>query len=175
MKTNEITIANEGQRTSIERSIDYMVRHLDQPLQVATLAGTVHVSPSHFFTLFKRCVGYSPIDYFIRLRMHQAGRLLTETSLSVKEVAAMLGYEDPFYFSRVFKTVHGLSPHNFRQEKEETEARAGAAGNRSILHSPRRDLAARVSRIITACTPQKVSSRPLDGVTKGGKPELIYC
>ncbi|MGA2029655.1 MAG: AraC family transcriptional regulator, partial [Verrucomicrobiota bacterium] len=52
----------------IAQSINYMMQHLDQPLQVATLAATVNVSPSHFFVLFKRRTGCAPIDYFIRLR-----------------------------------------------------------------------------------------------------------
>jgi AraC-like DNA-binding protein len=98
----------------IEESIAYMVRHLDEPLQVATLAARANVSPSHFFALFKRQVGCAPIDYFIRLRMQHACRLLDETVMSVKEVAATLGYDDPFYFSRVFKAVNNVSPSLYR-------------------------------------------------------------
>lgn len=98
----------------IEQSLDYMRQHLDQPLQVADLAARVNVSPSHFFALFKRRTGSAPIDYFIRLRMQHACRLLDETSLNVKEVAATLGYDDPFYFSRVFKAVNHVPPSRYR-------------------------------------------------------------
>jgi len=98
----------------IEQSIAYMMRHLDEPLQVATLAARVNISPSHFFALFKRQIGCAPIDYFIRLRMQHACRLLDETVLSVKEVAATLGYEDPFYFSRIFKSVNSVAPSEYR-------------------------------------------------------------
>jgi transcriptional regulator GlxA family with amidase domain len=97
----------------IARSIHFMRQHLDQPLQVATIAASVHVSPSHFFVLFKRWAGCSPIDYFIRLRMRRACQLLDAGSLHVKEVAAALGYEDPFYFSRVFKAVHRVAPSDY--------------------------------------------------------------
>jgi AraC-like DNA-binding protein len=110
----------EGAR-KIERSIHYMMEHLNQPLQVAKLAETAHTSPSHFFVLFKRWVGLSPIDYFIRLRMRRACRLLAATSLSVKEVAAALGYDDPFYFSRVFKSVNGTPPTDYRLRMEGSE------------------------------------------------------
>ena len=75
----------------IEQSITYMLRHLDESLQVATLAAQANISASHFFALFKRRIGCAPIDYFIRLRMQHACRLLDETVLSVKEVAATLG------------------------------------------------------------------------------------
>jgi len=98
----------------IEESVAYMQQHLDQPLQVATLAAKANFSPSQFFLLFKRCVGSAPIDYFIRMRIQRAGRLLCDTNLSVKEVAARLGYDDPFYFSRIFKSVNGLAPSDYR-------------------------------------------------------------
>ena len=98
----------------IEQSITYMLRHLDEPMQVATLAARASISPSHFFALFRRQVGCAPIDFFIRLRMRHACRLLDETTLNVKEVAAALGYDDPFYFSRVFKAVNNVSPSRYR-------------------------------------------------------------
>jgi transcriptional regulator GlxA family with amidase domain len=98
----------------IEESIAFMLRHLDEPIQVATLAARANISPSHFFALFKRRVGCAPIDYFIRLRMQRACRLLDETLLSVKEVAAALGYDDPFYFSRLFKSVNRVAPSDYR-------------------------------------------------------------
>lgn len=107
----------------IAQSINYMMQHLDQPLQVATLAATVNVSPSHFFVLFKRRTGCAPIDYFIRLRMQRACQLLTAGSLHVKEVAASLGYEDPFYFSRVFKSVNRVAPSEYRTQKKSPKSR----------------------------------------------------
>jgi AraC-like DNA-binding protein len=98
----------------IEQSITYMLRHLDESLQVATLAAQANISASHFFALFKRRIGCAPIDCFIRLRMQHACRLLDETVMSVKEVAATLGYDDPFYFSRIFKSVIRVAPSEYR-------------------------------------------------------------
>ena len=98
----------------IEQSIAYMKQHLDQSLQVAVLAAHASISPSHYFALFKRHTGSAPIDYFTRLRMQRACELLSQTGLSVKEVATALGYEDPFYFSRVFKSIKHLSPSDYR-------------------------------------------------------------
>jgi AraC-like DNA-binding protein len=98
----------------IEQSIAYMLRHLYEPLQVATLAAQANISASHFFALFKRRIGCAPIDCFIRLRMQHACHLLDETMLSVKEVAATLGYDDPFYFSRIFKSVNHVAPSEYR-------------------------------------------------------------
>jgi AraC-like DNA-binding protein len=100
-------------RQKIEQSVVYMQQHLDKPLQVATLAALANLSPSHYAKLFKRRIGRAPIDYFIRLRMQQARHLLADASLSVKEVAAALGYDDPFYFSRVFKSVNQVAPRDY--------------------------------------------------------------
>ena len=104
--------ANAGR---IRRTIDYMARHLNQPLQVSTLAAQASVSTSHYFALFKRQIGVAPIDYFIRLRMNHARELLDSTRSSIKEIAAEMGYDDPFYFSRVFKSVHRVAPAEYRR------------------------------------------------------------
>lgn len=101
----------------VEDSIAYMKRHLDMPLQASTLVARANVSPSSFFTMFKRHVGHTPIDYFIRMRMRRACRLLEETGMSVKSVAYALGYNDPFYFSRIFKSFNRIAPSEYRSLK----------------------------------------------------------
>lgn len=101
----------------IGRTIEYMREHLNEPLRAATLAGVANMSLPHYFAQFKRVIGSSPIDYLIRLRMEHARRLLQETSWSVKEVAVSLGYDDPLYFSRVFKSINQTAPSDFRASK----------------------------------------------------------
>lgn len=103
----------------IGRSVAYMMRHLDKSLQVATLAALANVSPSHYFALFKRLTGHAPIDFFIHLRMHRACELLDSPWLRVKEVAAALGYDDPFYFSRIFKSVNRVAPSQYQAMPQE--------------------------------------------------------
>lgn len=98
----------------IAQSVTFMKEHLDQPLQASVLAERAHVSLSHYFALFKRRTGATPIGYFIHLRIRRACELLQTTALTVKEVAAALGYEDPFYFSRVFKATVGQAPTEYR-------------------------------------------------------------
>jgi AraC-like DNA-binding protein len=98
----------------IGHSIEFMRSHLNQPLQVSKLAAVASISSSHFFAMFKRLTGRAPIEFFIGLRMRRACDLLDETSLSVKEVAASLGYDDQFYFSRVFKLATQIPPTQYR-------------------------------------------------------------
>ena len=109
---------NGGPETRIQQCVAFMCQHLDQPLQVAALAARASTSPSHFFVLFKRVTGSPPIDYLIRLRMQRACQLLDAGLLPVKDVAAAVGYEDPFYFSRVFKSMHQVAPSHYRAHSQ---------------------------------------------------------
>jgi AraC-like DNA-binding protein len=120
----------------IEQSISYMLRHVNQPLQVATLAAAVNVSPSHYSALFKRWMGIPPIDYFIHLRMRYACQLFDSTSLNVKEVAALLGYEDPFYFSRTFKAINRIAPSKYRMLPEKQKMMVRNAASISAAPGP---------------------------------------
>ena len=98
----------------IARSIAFISQHLNEPIKVTQLAETANLSPSYFWSLFKQKTGYAPIDFLIRLRMHQACHLLNRTEMTVKQIAAILGYKDSFYFSRVFKSIHGVAPTIYR-------------------------------------------------------------
>src|ERR1035437_9375719 len=142
LSAGAVEYCGTGTVLRIEQSIAYMAQHLDQPLQVATLAALANISPSHFFALFKRRIGSAPMDYFTRLRMQRACRLLERTTLSVKEIASELGYDDPFYFSRVFKSVNRLAPSDYRAAQREMASKTKGAGE--VSNVPREPKAARV-------------------------------
>src|SRR2546421_250222 len=102
------------EREKIRQTIVYMTEHLTERMLVSRLAALINISPSYYFALFKRQTGYAPIDFLIHLRMRRACSLLGNTALSVKEIADVLGYDDAFYFSRLFKSVTSLAPTEFR-------------------------------------------------------------
>jgi len=72
------------------------------------------LSVAHFSQLFKRQTGYSPVDYFIHAKIQHACFLLDTTPLSVSDIGLRLGYKDPYYFSRIFRKVMGVSPRAYR-------------------------------------------------------------
>jgi len=116
-----LKLTNRAQLAAASRlavSLNYMVTHLDKPMRVSTLSAMAGVSMSQFFAIFKKATGDSPINWLIRVRMQWAGELLTISNLRIKEIAGRVGYEDPFYFSRLFKFVHGVAPTNYRVRKE---------------------------------------------------------
>lgn len=103
---------------AVAATIEFMSRHLHESLDVRTLAAQANLSPSHYSALFKRQTGYAPINYFTRLRMHRVCQLLEDCQHSIKTIAAMFGYDDPMYFSRVFKQVNEVSPSEYRHRKQ---------------------------------------------------------
>jgi AraC-like DNA-binding protein/mannose-6-phosphate isomerase-like protein (cupin superfamily) len=98
----------------LERTFAYMTERLDQPLTLEELARHTGVSRQHLIHLFKQETGVPPIEYFLRLKMRKAAQLLHLTGMSVKEVAAAVGIDDPYYFSRLFRKRMGCSPSSFR-------------------------------------------------------------
>ena len=56
----------------------------------------------------------SPMDYFIRMKIQFACQLLSQRELRIKEVADKIGYDDPYYFSRIFKKITGKSPAQYK-------------------------------------------------------------
>ncbi|GIV73293.1 MAG: transcriptional regulator [Caldilinea sp.] len=99
---------------SIESTLAFLRQNLHRSLSLSEMADHAGLSESHFSRIFKEQTGHSPLDYFILLKMQHASTLLSITSLSVKEVAAAVGYADPYYFSRLFKKTLGISPRTYR-------------------------------------------------------------
>lgn len=91
-----------------------MYRHLDRELTLAELSAAMGTSPSTLSAVFRQCTGHAPMDFFTRLKMKQACRMLRSGGEYVYEVARQLGYRDPYYFSRAFKKVMGVSPRSYQ-------------------------------------------------------------
>jgi transcriptional regulator GlxA family with amidase domain len=91
-----------------------MQRHLDEPMPAHYLAARVNLSPSRFRTLFAAQTGVSPMRFLQRLRLRRARVLLERTFLSVKEVMALVGYNDPSHFARDFRREFAAAPSDLR-------------------------------------------------------------
>lgn len=96
----------------------YLRDHVGMRTSVAELAALANLSPSHFAALFRRTTGVGVLQYQTRLRMSRARELLDTTDHAIAEIAHHLGYTDPFYFTRQFRTVHGVTPTEYRRQRK---------------------------------------------------------
>jgi AraC-like DNA-binding protein len=97
----------------VDQSIFFMQKNINKPIKLGDISNFVKLSESHYTKIFRNRTGSSPFDYFINLKMQEAIRLLTNQSLKIKEVAFKLGYNDPYYFTRLFTKHIGSSPASF--------------------------------------------------------------
>ena len=91
-----------------------MRSHLHDSLNLDALAAQFKLSRFHFAKTYRALTGHAPIQDFIQLKMAHACRLLDEGEQGIREVAEQLGYEDVYYFSRLFRKVVGMAPSHYR-------------------------------------------------------------
>ena len=107
--------SSSPEKAIIRETIDYMKNNLDKTIRIEDFADLNKYSVSHFSKLFRLTTGMSPIEYFIHLKMQKACQLLYTEDSRVKQIAALLGYDDPYYFSRLFKKYMNPSPETYRK------------------------------------------------------------
>ena len=113
-----------GLSPAVERVLPWLKERVwNNPLQkikLSEMARSISVSPQYLCRLFKRDLKIGPMECLRLLRTEYASELLERSHLSVKEVAHLSGFENPFHFSRVFKEIYGLAPKSYREglEKE---------------------------------------------------------
>jgi AraC family transcriptional regulator of arabinose operon len=101
-------------RLDCDAIIEFMHSRLSESVRLEEFANEAGLSVSYFSELFREQVHQSPLSYFTQLKIRAACRLLDLSDKPIKVVAAETGYSDPYYFSRVFKKVMGLSPEKYR-------------------------------------------------------------
>ena len=97
--------------------VRYMYTHISEEISLEKLCGQVKLSKSYVNSIFYKCTGHSPVDFLIRIRMREACKLLRMSDAYIYEVARSVGYQDQYYFSRVFKKVVGVSPKEYRENE----------------------------------------------------------
>ncbi|MEN9359100.1 MAG: hypothetical protein RL095_635 [Verrucomicrobiota bacterium] len=105
----------EGGAAAIESCLHFLRTHVGQRLSLEAMASHAGLSPSRFSALFRQRTGTSPLDFHIQLKMQEACRQLVLGRGRIQDVAASLGYDNPYYFSRLFRQVVGHSPRQYRE------------------------------------------------------------
>jgi AraC-like DNA-binding protein len=110
----QVNEKKQDAKNLINDTILYMQSELHRQLTVEDMALKQGISTSHFSALFRKATGMSPLDYFIHLKLQKACLLLYSSDIKIKKVATEIGYDDPYYFSRLFKKYMKVSPDQYR-------------------------------------------------------------
>lgn len=110
----------ESAQQFMERVERYVQKHLTEGITVASIAAQFGLVPPYLSRLFKEYSGFSLLQYVQKIRIERAkGLLEMDGVVSVKEVAELVGYPNPLYFSKMFKKKVGLYPSEYRKRKQE--------------------------------------------------------
>lgn len=109
---------DEG-RNVILKAVEYINSNFKKDIMLEEVAGVVNISSFYFSKIFKEYTGKNYVDYITDLRIEVAKEKLKEGIVSIKEICYEVGYNDPNYFSRVFKKVEGLSPSEYKSKYTE--------------------------------------------------------
>jgi two-component system, response regulator YesN len=114
---DDMSMERERRQSHVfERAKDYIRQRYKSDMSMEQTAEHVNLSPYYFSKCFKLHTGETFMDYLTRLRIEDAKRLLENDELSFKEICYEVGYNDPNYFSRIFKKTTGLTPTEYRQQ-----------------------------------------------------------
>lgn len=112
-------IVNSRYRDMMNKVIKYMKEnYASEDISLNTVAQIANISTTHFSAVFSQQMGKTFVEYLTELRMEKARELLRCTNLGSSEIAFKAGYNDPHYFSSLFKKVNGCSPRDYRNRKK---------------------------------------------------------
>lgn len=119
MRTTVLAIPSEPQSVSVNRQCAAVRRYIDQhfkeSLTLDLLAEIAHMNKFYLAHAFKQEFDISPINYMLTKRIEESKFMLAETDLSMSQIAQMLGFSSPSYFSQVFSRTQSISPREYRQ------------------------------------------------------------
>ena len=118
MKENHGRTAGDTHQTYVANALRYIQYNYASDIGVADIAHYVGISRSQLYRAFLQQFGVSPHTYLQTYRINEACSLLRDPAYSVAEVAGSVGFNDPLYFSRVFKSIKGVTPSEYQKKRK---------------------------------------------------------
>jgi len=119
----------------IEEALEYLRNHFAEPKALREIARIAGLHPKYFRVLFRKYTGLTPSGYLMQLRMRAARYYQHESSMRVKEVASAVGYDDSFYFSRLYRKFWGHAP---TEDRRTVQSNVHFTGNAGVPPAPER-------------------------------------
>ena len=103
----------------MDRARNWFEEHYNEDISIDQYAASRSMSTSWFNRSFRSTVGTSPMQYILEIRIRNAQVLLETTDYAISDIASIIGYDNPLYFSRLFRKAKGLSPSKYRKVYKE--------------------------------------------------------
>ena len=115
-KAGGCSFESANRKYLVEKITDYFEDHYAEKISLDRIAGNMYLSTFYVSRIFKAETGNTPIHYLIDIRLTRAYNLLTQNlEMSIQEIAAQVGYEDAYHFSKLFKKKYGVAPSAVRR------------------------------------------------------------
>ena len=116
---SEFILEKYEKNNIVDAIVSFMNDNYRQPISLARISENAYLSPVYISRVFKELMGEAPINYLIRVRLAKAcERMQQQPDISIRAVAASVGYDDAYYFSKLFKRHYGVSPHEYMMMQE---------------------------------------------------------
>lgn len=107
--------------SQVQEAIQFLNNHLHEPVSMRDIADHLHMNASYFSVLFKEQTGLTFSEYLTRKRVQRAKELLSGTRQTIAEISDQVGYQTAKYFVKVFRSIEGMSPGQYRKSVAHSE------------------------------------------------------
>lgn len=115
-------VSDAGQQQAIiEEAVRYFNENYYHSIEIQEYARQQHISTCWFIRSFRQYMGMPPLKYLTTIRTNRAKELLEGTAYTISEIGAIVGYDNPLYFSRIFRSETGMSPKQYRRMRSLSE------------------------------------------------------
>ena len=115
-KSSDRIIAAVNEGALVSEMVHFMQERLEKRITLQDLSEYTGYSVTQMSLIFRRHTGHSPMNYFNMLKIRRACWLLEHSALKIYQICYKSGFDDPYYFSRLFKKMVGISPQAYRNE-----------------------------------------------------------
>ena len=114
-QNSDSKVENSMLAEEMDKAMLYFNKHYCDDICIEEYASSIHMSTSWFIRNFKQYTGQTPMQYILSIRIINAENLLETTDYNLTEISRIIGYDNPLYFSRIFKKQKGISPSEYRK------------------------------------------------------------